>query len=554
MTIPAASAVETREPEASRLCPYLTEFSPQPTVALEGTAHIVSYLNPAFTRLIGVPSEALLGRPFGEAVREGKESGCRALLDRVYRTGIPEILREQEQTENRSTPVYWSYSVWAIFGKDERPNGVIVQITDATEVALSRRQAVAMNEALVVSSVRQHELIDEIRRGELARRELEERISQAQKLESLGVLAGGIAHDLNNILTPVLGYSDLAGEMLPPGSPAGPLLEQIASHARRAADLVMQILAYAGKGRFVVGPLDLSALVREAAGSLALGISDRVELRFQFASELPPIEADATQLRQVLANLASNAYESITERGTITIRTFSTTIDPGTLWSTHRKQHLPGGAYVGLEVTDTGHGMAADVMAKIFDPFFTTKFTGRGLGLAVVQGIAHGHRGLLEAQSEPGRGSQFRLLLPASTQRLEVRVPSVAAVATARSSGTILVIDDEAGILALATRILERDGFAVLAYTEGGKGLERFRERPDAADVALLDLTMPGMDGLEIAKALHGQRPGLPIILMSGYSVHEATQQSEGFGIAAFVQKPFSPASLLNAVRNAQRR
>jgi len=542
------SAVGAAPFDLPQLCRYFSERSPQPMVAVEGATHIIRYLNPAFARLVGREVNDLVGRPFSEAVPEGGENGCLALLDRVLNTGVTEYLAEQEHAH--PSPAYWSYAAWAIFGADERPVGVMVQVTDVTEATLFRRRSADMNEALVLSSVRQHELIETIERGERERHALEAQMFQAQKLESLGVLAGGIAHDLNNMLTPVVGFTELVKDALPKDAPVVPMLDAVSTNARRAADLVQQMLAFAGKGQFVVRPLDLTDLVREMAGLLGTAVSTKAVLRYELTRGLPPVEADATQLRQVVMNLVANAAEAVEERGgTVTISTGLVQTAPPAQQS-GAKTALPSGSAIFLEVADTGCGMTADVIEKIFDPFFTTKFTGRGLGLAVVQGIARGHRGTLRVHSEPGRGSTFRLILPSSTMLAAAPVGSPRPDEW-RGTGTVLVIDDEFGVRDITARILEQAGLTVLVARDGREGLTVFREHQQEIDAVVLDLTMPGMGGLEAAGVLRGLRPNLPVVLVSGFSVKEATLQTTAPGITAFVQKPFNTADLLAAVRRA---
>lgn len=529
----------------------VSERSSRPTVAVAEETHVVIYLNPAFADLVGRDRKDLIGRPFAEAVPEGAGNGCLAVLDRVFRTGLPETLAEQEHRQPDLRPVYWSYAVWAVVGEDERPTGVMVQVTDETEAAAFRRRAAAMNEALVVSSVRQHELIDFIRRGEQERHELQARAFQTQKLESLGVMAGGIAHDLNNILTPVIGFAELAAAALPADSPAAGFLAEVEKNARRAADLVRQILAFAGQGRFVVQPVDLSRLVREMGGLLGAAVPLNTTLEYDLAPGLPLVEADATQLRQVVMNLVKNAAEAGEESaGIIMVRTGTLPAAPPAPRPPDPGAAPPPGPSVFLEVADSGCGMPADVFEKIFDPFFSTKFTGRGLGLSVVQGIARGHRGTLQVRSEPGRGSTFRLLLPRPPEPLP-RPDETRRAAEPPRGGTVLVIDDEEAIRVIAARILRGAGMTVLVAADGPEGLGVFREHRGAIDAVILDLTMPGMSGLEAAAALRRERPDLPVVLMSGYSIQEVTRQSAGQGIAGFVEKPFRIPDLLAAVRNA---
>lgn len=542
----AVPATEAAAPDLSSLCRSFAEWSPHPMVAVGGPTHVVHYLNPAFARLAGTAADDLVGRPFADALPEAAGGGCLVLLDRVFRTGVPESLTEQDH--RRTPPAAWSYAAWPVAGSGGRPAGVMVQVTDATEAAAFRRDAAAVNEALLVSAVRQHELLDTIEHGERERREADARASQARRLESLGVLAGGIAHDLNNMLTPILGYAEAARAGLPDDAPAGPMLDAVAASARRAADLVQQILAYAGKGRYVVRPVDLSELVREMSGSLSSAVSPATELGYDLAPALPPAEADAAQLRQVVLYLVTNASEALDGRGgSVTVRTGVTPAAPG--------RHpppvaagRPAGPAVFLEVADTGCGMTADVVEKIFDPFFTTKFTGRGLGLAVVHGIARGHGGHLEVHSEPGRGSTFRLLLPCTA----AAPPAVPRESDQwRGTGAVLVIDDDGGVRDIAGRILERAGLTVFAAGDGAEGVEVFREHRQEIDVVVLDLTMPGMGGVEAAGALRGLRADLPIIFMSGYTVEDVPLPAAGLGPTGFVQKPFTTADLVAAVRRA---
>ena len=446
MSVRAEPAAGADPFDLARLCRYFSERSPQPVVAVGGQTHVVRYLNPAFARLAGKPPDDLIGRPFAEALPEGDGNGCLGALDRVFCTGTPEHLAEQEH--RRTPPAYWSYAMWAVLGADDRPAGVMVQVTETTEVAEFRRRVTTMNEALLVSAVRQHELVDAVRSGEQDRRELEARVFQAQKLESLGVLAGGIAHALNNILTPVVGFADLASELLPAGSPAAPMLDALGKNARRAADLVQQVLAYAGKGRFIVRPVDLSRLVREVDGLLTAAVPIDAILVYDLAPHLPPVEADAAQLGQVVVNLVKNAAESMTgNAGIITVRTgLGSAVC--TLGEFPPEGRHTSGPVVFLEVEDSGCGMTAEVMERVFEPFFTTKFTGRGLGLAVVQGIARGHRGTLTVRSEPGRGSTFRLLLPALVKinAAQAVPPSADRPTGWRGTGTVLEVDDEEGV------------------------------------------------------------------------------------------------------------
>ena len=379
---------------------------------------------------------------------------------------------------------------------------------------------------------------------------IERKLQQTQKLESLGVLAGGIAHDFNNLLTAVLGNASLARLELPPDSPAQESLAQIEAGAQRAAELCKQMLAYSGKGRFLVRRLDLSAVVRDTTELVRLSISKNAVLKFALAPDLPAITADATQLRQIVMNLVINASDAIAEKsGVIALSTGVLHADRAYLAETHLAPGIPEGRYVFLEVSDNGTGMSAETKAKIFDPFFTTKFTGRGLGLAAVLGIVRGHRGTLKVYSELGRGTTFKLLLPAAEGPVEEPPASAETGAAWRGSGLVLVIDDEETVRTVAARMLRMMGFEPLLAIHGREGADIFASRPDEIAAVMLDLTMPVLDGTATLTELRRLRPGVRVLLMSGFTEHDALDRFAGKGLAGFLQKPFRSDELRSALR-----
>jgi len=386
--------------------------------------------------------------------------------------------------------------------------------------------------------------------AEAERERIEGRLQETQKLESLGVLAGGIAHDFNNLLTSILGNASLARLDLPPHSPAEHCLEQIERTSLRAADLCKQMLAYAGKGRLVVQPLDLTRLVQDTAHLLQVSISKKAVLKFDLAAGLPPVLADASQLRQIVMNLVINASEAIGDRsGVIALHTGLVRADRRYLADTQLAHSLPEGDYVFLEVSDTGCGMTPELKARIFEPFFTTKFTGRGLGLAAVLGIVRGHRGALRVYSEPGKGSTFKLLLPmAPGAAVELPVPSPLADGW-RGSGRILLADDEETVRAVVARVLENLGFTVTLAADGREAAQLFEREPDAFTLVVMDLTMPHLDGAEAFARMRRVRPDVRVVLMSGFSEHDATITFAGKGLAGFLQKPFELGQLRDKIR-----
>ena len=380
---------------------------------------------------------------------------------------------------------------------------------------------------------------------------LERQIQHAQKLESLGVLAGGIAHDFNNLLMAVLGNAELAMAHISPVSPAKDNIEEISKASQRAAELAKQMLAYSGKGRFVVEAVDLSELVQEMTHMLEVSVSKKAVLRYEFADNLPAVEADATQIRQVIMNLITNASDAVGDRsGVISIVTGLMDVERSYLHETYLDEDLPEGLYVTLEVADTGCGMDAETQDKLFDPFFTTKFTGRGLGMAAVLGIIRGHSGAIRVYSELGQGTTMKLLLPAAG-------PPVAATrgdakkARWKGSGTVLLVDDEESVRAIGKAMLERLGMKVILAADGVEAVDIYREQADGIDCVILDLTMPRMNGEEAYRELRRIRDGVHVIMSSGYNQQDVTQRFVGKDLGGFIQKPYTLLSLATALQGA---
>ena len=398
-------------------------------------------------------------------------------------------------------------------------------------------------------------LHDEMVERELAeeeRRRVQVKLLHAQKLESLGVLAGGIAHDFNNLLVGILGNAGLALQDLPPDSPARETLRDIEAAALRAADLTYQLLAYAGKGQVVVEAIQLSHLVEEMGNLLATAVTKNAKLEYRFTRSRRVIQGDATQLRQIVMNLVTNASEAIgTSAGTITISTGVVQADRAYLADAHLGPGLPEGEYAYLEVQDTGHGMHVSTVARIFDPFFSTKFAGRGLGLAAVLGIVRTHRGAIKVHSAPGQGTTIRVLFPVSGAAPAPR-PSerVSDPNVQLATRTVLVVDDEEQVRTVARRILSAKGFTVLLAGGGIEALTMVREARGAIDCVLLDLTMPDLPGADVLDELRRIRPDIKVIVSSGYARESAVAQFGGAGPAAFIQKPYRPADLVSLVRS----
>jgi CheY-like chemotaxis protein len=369
---------------------------------------------------------------------------------------------------------------------------------------------------------------------------------------SLAVLAGGIAHDFNNLLTGILGNANLARLESPPGSPAVPYLDQIEQICLRAAELCKQMLAYAGKGRFAIEPLDLNRLIADMTHLLQVTISGTAMLNLRLAPRLPPVRGDASQLRQVVMNLVINASEALADvGGLIELATEVVQIDGDFARDNSTDAEVLDGECILLEVRDNGTGMTEDVKARVFDPFFTTKFTGRGLGLAAVQGIVRGHGGAIAVQSEPGRGSTFRVFLPRAKEMAHTMPPADAANGTWRGEGTVLIADDEEAVRLTAARMMEALGFQVVLAAGGAEAIDRFRAAPEAFRLALVDLTMPQLSGEEVVRQLRKVRADLRVLLMSGCPDTELMSRSADNEPVDFLPKPFQLATLVAKVREA---
>ncbi|MFL5493859.1 MAG: response regulator [Gemmatimonadales bacterium] len=381
-------------------------------------------------------------------------------------------------------------------------------------------------------------------------KQAEAAVQRAQKLESIGVLAGGVAHDFNNLLTCIVGNTGLSLQMLGSSGEVPPLLQEVLQASERAADLTRQLLAYAGMGRYIVAPVDLSELLPDVAGTIRPSVPDRVQLLFQVEELCPPVEADACQLRQLITNLVHNGAEAIGIRaGTVTIRVTMEEVSEITPGFQISPQSFRPGVYLSLSVTDTGGGMDAATVERIFDPFFTTKFPGRGLGLPEVQGIVRGHQGALEVHSVPGQGTTVRVLFPIAGEAAIGREDQ--APVPGRGEGTILVVDDEAEVRSTIRHMLEAYGFTIAVAGNGEEAVDRLAHLGGEVELVLLDMLMPGMTGEETLLRLRQIRPDVRVMVMSGYGQLEAMRRFANTSVTDFLAKPFTPERLAAGVRQA---
>ena len=392
--------------------------------------------------------------------------------------------------------------------------------------------------------------LTERRAREAEQERREERVRHAQKLETLGVLAGGIAHDFNNLLTIIMANAGIAARTLDQPGKLEKNLDQIREAVMRSRDLTHQLLVYAGQGTRDKERVRLTGLVQDAMELLRVSVSKKANLQCELDPDLPPVDADAGQLRQIVMNLIINASDALDgDSGDVVIKTGVTEANSRYLAGTFAGPASSPGTYVYLAVEDTGKGMTPDTMRRIFDPFFTTKVEGRGLGLAAVQGIVHAHGGAIKVDTELGKGTAFRVLLPAADEANKaVRTPAGSATKPLALQGTVLVADDESGIVDVLRDALCSVGCQVLTAADGEQAVNLFRDNMPGVDLLLLDLTMPKKSGLEALAEIRALDPSVPAILASGYSsrAHEAAQLQDPQ--IRFLSKPYDLETLLDLV------
>lgn len=391
--------------------------------------------------------------------------------------------------------------------------------------------------------------ITDWKKAEEERLNLERKLLHTQKLESLGVLSGGIAHDFNNLLQAVLGNLDLALMRLPQGTAGRNNIDQAVKAARHAAQLTNMMLAYSGKGLFVIKPLNLTELVEENAAMLEAAIPKSITLEQCLDRDIPTISADAGQLQQVIMNLITNAAEAIGDQGgKIQLSTGVKDFNQTAMNSSRLEEKQTAGHYAWIKVRDSGCGMDGETLQKLFDPFFTTKFTGRGLGMSAVLGIIRAHKGAFLVESRAGIGTTIQVLFPIANYQPASPAPLIADdVTTGGHCGQtlkVLVVDDEEIIRAVSVSMLEELGYETLVAESGDEALKIFRREGVSINVVLLDQVMPGMDGVTVFKELRSIQPGIKVLLASGFSHQEVSERFRGLGLNGFIPKPYTLKNL----------
>jgi PAS domain S-box-containing protein len=398
--------------------------------------------------------------------------------------------------------------------------------------------------------------VTERMRAEAERLEMERRLLHTQKLESLGVLAGGIAHDFNNLLMVLFGNLELALTNLSAASSVRPYIEQALQAARRGADLTRQMLAYSGKGRFLVTHIDLSQLLRENVNLFRTAVPRNITMDLHLTNEPSTIEADLGQVQQIVMNLITNAAEAIGSRaGAIALTAGVQEFDETYLDKSRLDEKPSAGRFAYIEVFDTGCGMDDGTQQRLFDPFFSTKFTGRGLGMAAVLGIVRGHKGAIMVQSAPGKGTTIKVLFPYSESSRGSDIDACVGLKTSPAISSkwkrVLVVDDEDAVVQVCCAFVLRIGLQPIAASNGEEALSLLGKHADEIGCVLLDLTMPHMDGISTFKEMKRIRSDIPVILCSGYDELEATRHFAGEGLFGFIQKPFGLNDLQRKVERA---
>jgi signal transduction histidine kinase/CheY-like chemotaxis protein len=390
--------------------------------------------------------------------------------------------------------------------------------------------------------------VTERKRAEEEKKKLEEQLRHSQKMEAIGTLAGGIAHDFNNILGAIIGYTELASDDLPDFSITKKNLFQVLAAANRAKDMVKQILAFSRKDKEERNPILLSKIIDEAFKLLRSSLPTTIDIRSNISSRLSPVLASQTQINQVIMNLCTNAAHAMREKGGILeIALREIDLDPDIL----DVKDLAPGRYQQLSISDTGHGITPGIKDRIFEPYFTTKKTGEGtgMGLAMVYGIVKGHSGEITVYSEPGKGTTVHVYL-AVLEKSEVTEGEIDHTEPViGGSERILFVDDEVHLAEVGKQMLEKLGYRVTSRTSSTEALEDFRGNPSHYDLVITDQTMPGITGVQLAEELKQIKPGIPVILSTGFSEKISESNYKSRGIDAFVMKPTMKKEIARVIR-----
>ncbi|MDD5760359.1 MAG: ATP-binding protein [Desulfobulbaceae bacterium] len=379
-------------------------------------------------------------------------------------------------------------------------------------------------------------------------RELENQLSQSQKMESIGTLAGGIAHDFNNILSAIMGYTELALDDIDKPEILKKDLEEVQKGSLRAKELVQQILTFSRKGDQELRPLRAQLIVKEALKLLRSSIPTTIEIKHNIDPDCETILADPSQVHQIVMNLCTNAYHAMRKSGGV-LEISMQNIQLG-IEDISEKINIEPGSYILLSVSDSGIGIPRNVLQRIFEPYYTTKEKGEGtgLGLAVVHGIISRLHGHISVDSEPGKGTTISVYLPTISAPMGMKQEKVC-VPLPKGHERILLVDDDADIVQLTQKVLTKLGYKVTGLTNSLETLLLFKQNPEEFDLILTDMTMPNMTGEKLAQQVLAIRPGMPIVLCTGYSEDFNEEKARALGIASYLMKPVSTEDLALALR-----
>jgi two-component system cell cycle sensor histidine kinase/response regulator CckA len=467
------------------------------------------FANQALAAMLGVERDELSTKTFSDLLTEDSRRMLAATPPHVGERRCYEVVLEQ----NASTLLLVTETRF-------EPNGSHGELTLRAVRDLSER---------VVTERRQ--------------RDLERELQRSQALQSLAVMAGGVAHDFNNLLCGVVGNAEIARRKLPNDAPPALLrcLTEISSFAGEAAQLSKQMLAYAGRRSLAIQALQINAELSAALRLLHATVESKSHLVLELGDDLPPVGTDRFQLRQVVTNLILNALDAMEgTRGTLTLRTEAVRLES----PSNELYGLSPGSYVRVTVSDTGVGIHPDARERLFEPFFSTKGVGRGMGLAAAAGIVRAHRGWLGVEDTSPRGTSFAILLPVAQESMKRRASNPLAPNAAPAARSILLIDDEPAVRLVTGRMLSELGHQVVTADSGQRGLELFRQRPDAIDLVVLDLTMPEQSGEQTLDQLRVVRSTVPVVITSGFQAEDASQLLQMPNVVGFLDKPHTMTNL----------
>jgi two-component system cell cycle sensor histidine kinase/response regulator CckA len=479
---------------------------------LDGT--IVSW-NSGAERIYGYAAHEMIGRPIAILAPHGHEEELSTIMERM---------RRGEKVNHFET-------------KCRRKDGEIIDVS-VTISSIQGRDGVITGASMVARDV-----------TELKRRREEDLAKH--KLESLGRLADGITHNFNNLLGGILASAQLALTESGTGSPVVDELQKISAATIRGAEIIRQLMIYSGKEGLAFEPVDISLLIEGMLQLLQVSISKHVSFKMDLCKDLPAVQAAPQQIRQIVMNLVTNSAEAIGERdGVIRVTTAQVKVNRDA--DVPNAENLAEGNYLNLEVSDTGCGITPEMQAKLFDPFFTTKGAGRGLGLALIQGIVRAHGGTISLKSAPGQGTTFQVLLPCTGKRTETHgeIPAAAAEKFKPHSATILVVEDEELLKLSVSKALRKRGFYVVEASDGSAAMDLIRANTEGINVVLLDFTLPGLSSREVFEETQRIRPDLKIILTSAYGKETVEASFAGLPVAHFIRKPFQLEVLMSALKD----